>query len=406
MQCGKKRCRNSSINASLVGQEVVRKFDCVIVGGGMVGASLALALGRLNYQILLVEQQLGKTPTCDENARTIALTMSSVAIYQQLQVWPQLAKQAVAIQEVLVTVQKQFGSCRLKATDQQVDALGYVLAVHEVEAALYSALQELPNVTLARGWQLQAQQQHASTWWLTIANVEQTEQIETNLLVAADGAGSALARMRAINFEKIHYDHQAIMVNLQFNSKQPGLAIERFLANGAIAVLPWRNGLATCVWTIKDPQAIMAMSDEEFIAACQAQLGARSGLVKAVGRRHCLPLNMQLANLQVAHRCVLMGNAAHSLHPIAAQGLNLSLRDIWQFCSLLPDQVDLGEAAFLEKYLQQRRTDQSRVIFATDKIARFMTKGPLPTWVRAMGITLFDSLTPIKQRFTQLSMGV
>ena len=150
------------------------------------------------------------------------------------------------------------------------------------------------------------------------------------------------------------------------------------------------------------------MTDKAFLSACQEALGSSYGKLKGLGKRMVLPLSMQVAKKQTSHRFLLMGNAAHSLHPIAAQGLNLSLRDIWQLKKQLTGKSiqDLGNNAFLEVYSKARQGDQGRIIFATDKIAKYLSGGPLPMSLRALGVSLFDSFSPAKKLFTRYSMGL
>jgi 2-octaprenyl-6-methoxyphenol hydroxylase len=231
------------------------------------------------------------------------------------------------------------------------------------------------------------------------------------LLIAADGASSTLREEQGISVNTKNYNHFAVLTNVKLEASHPFRAYERFLAQGAIALLPWQNNLATCVWTTQHEQAqfLLSLTDEEFIAACQAEFGFRMGKITQVGKRNCFPLQMTIASVQSSARFLVMGNAAHSLHPIAAQGLNLSLRDIWQVRNQalhLNNKADLGSEDFIAEYHQARSHDQNRIIFATDKIARFMSGGPLPSWLRACGITLFDCVNPLKQLFTRFSMGL
>lgn len=386
-------------------------YDCVIVGGGAVGASLALALSQLKYHVLLLEKKTPHLGVQDIDARTLALSYSSYHILQTLGVWEQLAQRAVPIQKVHVSIQGKFGSCRLDCQQQKLNALGYVVGFDDLEMALYQQLGQMETAKVLRPATIQARESSPWGWTLSIATPTQTDKIRCRLLVAADGVDSLLREEQSIPFRKKGYGHFAIMNNVRILSHQSYIATERFLDQGAIALLPWREGYATCIWTMDKVQAqkLTELNDEKYMQICQHQLGGRIGKLQAIGKRVSFPLLMRLATQQISSRFLLMGNSAHSLHPIAAQGLNLSLRDIWQIRSQIlkaKEFCDIGSTSFLSEYVKLREDDQDRVIFATDKIARFMSGGPLPTWLRALGITLFDCLTPLKRQFTHLSMGL
>lgn len=384
------------------------QYDCVIVGGGAVGLSLAIVLGQSNYKTLLIEQKVPGKIQDDINARTIALSFASHRIYSMLGVWEKI-KDPISIQAVLVTVKGQYGSSKLTAEDQELSSLGYVVGTQQLEQALEETLQGLSQVDILRPATVLSREARQDAWHISVSN--KAEKISCKLLIAADGMTSQLRQEQQISCQQTDYDHFAVMTNLHIEKGHHNIAYERFLPKGAIALLPWQQSLATCVWTVDEMQAqsLVNLDDDSFLRECQHQLGSRIGKVTACGKRWCFPLKMQLASNQMSARFLLMGNAAHSLHPIAAQGLNLSLRDIWQIRSQILKakmHCDIGSVDFLESYLQARKNDQERVIFTTDKIARFMSGGPIPTWLRALGLTLFDSLGPLKRRFTAFGMGI
>ena len=385
-------------------------YDCVIVGGGVVGASLALALTQSGCRILMLEKSNAPSHIpSDFESRTIALSYASFYIFSQLGLWDEMASRAVPIKQVRVSVEGQFGSSRLKAKDQNLPNLGYVVSAHELEKALFDQLRA-HSVKVLKPATLLSKQNHSTHWQLTISHLDQTFTCNTGLLVAADGMHSLLRDEQSIGNIQKEYGHQAVLANVRRESVDPLMAIERFLPAGAIALIPWQKDIATCIWTADKNQAsqLMAMNDADFKQTCQQRLGSRSGTISAVGKRLTFPLNMKVAKQQIGSRFLLMGNAAHSLHPIAAQGLNLSLRDIWQLRKqwLAQPQADMGCEIFLHEYAKARASDQTRVIMGTDQIAQWMLGGLLTSPIRALGITLFDFMTPIKRQFTRLSMGI
>lgn len=384
-------------------------FDVAILGGGAVGATLALMLAQLNYQVLIIEKKINNNVVSDIDARTVALSFASVHILKTLGIWQQLQNKTVNIEEVAVSVSGRLGRSRLQSSAQNVPFLGKVTAFDEFERVFFDALSSLPKVTIMRPATLQHAQLKQDAWELQIEDT-QVVKVNARLLVAADGIDSSLRETAGIGVDKTEYGHVAVLANVERQHAPLSTAIERFLPEGAIALLPWRNQLATCVYTatFERAQALMAMNDIDYLAACQDALGKRDGKLIGIGRRVRLPLTMQVATQQTSNRLLLLGNAAHSLHPIAAQGLNLSLRDIWQLKNQLVQHrlQDLGSSAFLMTYQTARKDDQQRVIFATDKIAKYLSGGPLPMSLRALGVTLFDSLSPAKSLFTRYSMGL
>lgn len=387
------------------------EFDCVIVGGGLVGITFALMLQQLNYQVLVVEKSLPPDPQEDFHARTIALSHASQQIFSQLGIGPKLLARTVPIKKVWVTVKGHLGSSQLQSHYPNIPDLGCVAGFYELENILYEVfLQQAPQGVL-RPATLGDIVSCPDGWHLTLLGETNLPKIHTRLLVAADGMHSALRQLLQIPVQRYEYNHFALMTNVQLKGRHPFTAVERFLRQGAIALLPWREPYQTCVWTVgaQEKMALQGLTEAAFLKACQEQLGMRYGQLTACSARVCVPLQMQIATQQIAHRFLLLGNAAHSLHPIAAQGLNLSLRDIWQIRTQLlkkSERADLGAPYFLNEYLANRKSDQQRIVFATDKIARFMSGGPLPPALRAAGMTIFDCLTPLKTAFTHYSLGL
>lgn len=386
-------------------------YDCVIVGAGAVGASLALVLGQLKYRVLLLEQTRREKILPQDNfaLSTLGLSYSTVFVYSAIGIWSKLASAAVPIKQVEVSVQNQFGQSRLLPAKGQ-PYLGQVISVKHLEAQLYEQLIDQPMVELLEESTLVHYTNEEKSWNLTVQTPSGTKQLCCRLLVGADGANSWLRKIQGITSVSKIYQHYAILANIRIDPSLNFTAIERFLKNGAIALLPWKDNIATCVWTVSDQELneIKRYSEEDYLKVCQRQLGQRFGRVREIGKRLYLPLQMQLAQNQISSRFLLMGNAAHSIHPIAAQGFNLSMRDIWQLRKQILKQrahCDIGASSFLEEYIGARQKDQARVIFATDKIARFMSGGPLPNWLRAMGMTIFDCTPPLKHLFTRYSMG-
>lgn len=382
---------------------MTKQYTVVIIGGGAVGASAALALAQCGKTVLVIEKRKFSSIPSSIHDKTLALSYASVKIYEALGIKSLFNEKAALIKQVQVTQQGQFGSCRLEHRKQGVEALGIVIGAHDLECALYQALEQYPAVKILQTEQDLEPQLLGDRW--------EIEGNEATLLIASDGVHSTLRKRAFIDCEEIEYGHYAIALNIRLKNMLPNIATERFLKNGAIALLPWKDGWVTCVWTLQkeDAMAMNALDDEGFKMQCEQALGNAFSTIEAMSRRVIYPLKMTLARNAVGARLLLMGNAAHTLHPIAAQGLNLSLRDIWQLRAQLKQDFlnnnDLGSQKFLEKYQRSREADQQRVIFATDKIAKIMANQRLPAYWRAMGITLFDTFPMIKGPFIRYGMG-
>jgi 2-octaprenyl-6-methoxyphenol hydroxylase len=382
---------------------MTKQYVFIIMGGGAVGASAALALAQCGKTVLLIEKRKNASRFSSIHDKTLALSYASIKIYETLGIKSLFHEKAAMIKQVQVTQQGQFGSCRLDHQKQKVEALGVVVGAHDLEYALYQALEQCPAVTLL--------QTEKDLYPELLEDKWKIEENEAALLIASDGVNSTFRKRAFIECEEIEYGHYAIALNIRLKNMPPNVATERFLNNGAIALLPWKEGWTTCVWTLQKEEAIAmnALDDACFKVQCEKALGNAFSTIQAMGQRMMYPLKMTLAKNAFGARFLLMGNAAHTLHPIAAQGLNLSLRDIWQLRSQLKqdflDDSEVGSQNFLEKYQRAREADQRRVIFATDKIAKIMANERFPAYWRAMGITLFDMFSVIKDPFIRYGIG-
>ena len=418
-------------------------YNCVIIGGGAVGSTLAIALAKLNYSVLLVDKKalppvlpqqmifrLGDEPPSNRSvykihedcevgevnnaensaakgiqhdSKTIALSYASYAILSALNVWHAIDS-PIPIEDVLVTVKGGFGSSRLNRNKQP---LGFVLGLSALEHGLAKAMQDIPLLTVLRPAAL-LKYERDEKWQLEIEGIG---HVSCDLLVSAEGIQASLRDAHFIQVRKKEYDHAAVVCHVNLAKSHHNLAYERFLPQGAIALLPWHDNQFTMVWSVPKEEAnkIMSATDEQFIAQAQQALGNRLGKISHVSKRNVFPLQMQIAINQSSSRFLLIGNSAHSLHPIAAQGLNLSLRDIWQIRSQIlksdESQLDLGNPAFLAEYIQARVTDQNKMIALTDFLAEWVS-GKMPTFLKGVGLTLFDSINPLKRQFTYFGMGL
>lgn len=388
-------------------------FDVLIVGGGMVGASLALALKPLNLKLGLVEAVAfgGQSqPAYDD--RSVALSYGSSQIYQGMGIWNKLATQVAAIQQIHVSDRGYFGATRLTAQQEAVPALGYVVESRALGRVLFEALAQsaIEVISPATVYALEQNNEYAQ---VKIERQGITDTLQTRLLVIADGAKSPLREQLGIRVKTHDYQQTAIIANVSTDLPVIGVAYERFTSSGPLALLPMTQERYSLVWTHKtsELEASLALSDAEFLQKLQQVFGYRQGRFIKVGQRSSYPLSLVKSEAEVQGRAVLIGNASHSLHPVAGQGLNLALRDVATLSDLLATQAreqgDCGAAELLTTYQMARQPDYARVIGYTDSLVKlFSTEFPLIGHLRAGGLLAVDRITPLRKLLTQQSMGL
>lgn len=386
-------------------------FDVVIIGAGPVGMSLAIVLASQGYRTLIVEKhKLAERRLEDLHARTLALSCSSVSFFKALGLWEKLQHNAVPIYSVQVSVKGQYGTACLRPTDRR-EALGYVIGAERLEQVLFSYLKQMKQASIYDESQLVQADHQGTHWVLQLAGQAAERVVHTGLLVGAQGMQAQVLGAQPLLYRERDYQQVAVVGNVQVQGAKSYHAIERFLPEGAIALLPWHDNYFTMIWTLETfaAQRFNKATPEVWLHACQNQLGMRLGkfIISGQEKLQCFPLKAKQAQVQKGARWLLMGNAAHSLHPIAAQGLNLSVRDLWRIRMLtqVGIQQDLGSESFLEAYWQGRSVDQACVTLATDAIARFVSGGPFPVCMRALGVTLLDTFSPLKRVVTAYGMG-
>jgi 2-octaprenyl-6-methoxyphenol hydroxylase len=385
-------------------------FDVLIAGGGMIGASLAVALAPLGLRVALVETSpLGSDSQPSFDERTTALSNGSRRIYESIGVWPSIASAATPIRRIHISDRGRFAFARLDAREQGVAALGFVVANRALGAALWQRLvaQNITAFCPATVTDLRTGPEQVD---IRIDQQGVSRKLCGRLLVAADGAHSSVRRALNIDATTWDYAQVAVITNVLTQKFHDHVAYERFTPTGPVALLPMNEGRCTVVWTLAADRAaeIIRLADESFLGELQAVFGSRLGRFLRVGRRHAYPLALTRADEQTAQRVVIIGNAAQGLHPIAGQGFNLGLRDVATLADLIAEyRADLGSPAMLERYREWRAADRRAVVAFTDGLVRLFGN-PLATIRRARGLGLlaFDLLPPAKAALSRLSMGV
>lgn len=401
-------------------------FDILIVGGGMVGASLAHALRAVPLRIGIIEAYPlhdDKQPSYD--SRAIALSYGSKRIFDTLGVWQAMVAETVTpITRIHVSDKGHFGAVRMDAEEEGVEALGYVAEAAVIGRALASDLAALPNVELLCPAILTDVQIDDEQARVTVEQGGVLRDLTAKLVVAADGGRSTVRQLLGGKSFRLGYGQTAVIANVITEREHGGIAYERFTESGPLALLPnnapsWMAGEApgeqrwSLVWTVRNDKVEehLQLSDALFIARLQKRLGRRAGRILSVTPRHAYPLGLEYVRDHVRPRLAFIGNAAHLIHPVAGQGFNLGLRDVAVLAEVLAQAVaegrDPGLLATLQDYAQWRRPDYLRVMGMTDGLARLFSNDFKPLVVaRNLGMVAMDLLPPARRLLTHQAMGM
>ena len=393
------------------------EVDVAIVGGGLVGASLAAALAPTGLRLALIEGAAAddaRQPSFDD--RTTALGNGTRRVFEALGLWPEIAPQAAAIRRIHVSDAGRFGFARLEAAELGLDAFGFVATNRVLGAALRARLAAMPALHLrmpARCTTARLQADHVE-----LHTDGDAAPIRARLAVAADGVKSLLREAAGLEAGVEDYGQVAVVAHAAATRPPDGTAYERFTPQGPFAVLPLAGGAYGVVWTVAsaDADRVLAMSDTDYLAALQQAFGWRAGRFTRVGARQAYPLKLLRASRVTAPRVVLVGNAAQGLHPVAGQGFNLGLRDAATLAELLAEAMsasardasafDAGAPGLLDAYAAGRERDRDGITRFTDGLVKvFGDTRPGVPLARDIGLLLFDLSPGAKQAMSRLSWG-
>ncbi|ENX29338.1 MULTISPECIES: 2-octaprenyl-6-methoxyphenyl hydroxylase [Acinetobacter] len=397
--------------------------EVIIVGGGMVGLSLALMLAKINIAVKLLEAI--KYPNYDDenlapyhssfDARNSALSRRSVQIYQELGLWNALQEHATPILEVNITEQGSFGKARLKAEQEKVESFGQVIENAWLGRVLLTQVKKEPLIELIDDVQVTSLIQDTDFAYIEAQRGESSLKLQSKLVIAADGRDSFCRKALGIGASEHDYDQVAIVTTVQTSKPHAHVGFERFSHLGPLALLPLPGEYRrSVVWPVKkgtEGEWLGDENDQHFLDALQETYGDRAGKFQKTGKRFSFPLSQVLAEKQAVGRVVLMGNAAHTIHPVAGQGFNLCMRDAHVLVRYLKEQqvqgADLGDAVILQDYEKSRLSDQQRVIKFCDSVVRgFSNQNPFLKLMRNTGLVAFDTIPGIKPLVANYAMGL
>ncbi|MGF6710356.1 2-octaprenyl-6-methoxyphenol hydroxylase [Luteibacter sp. W1I16] len=381
----------------------------LIVGGGLVGASLAIALDTAGLPAILVEAsapRVGEQPSYDE--RNLALARATVNGLQALGVWGLASHRATPITHIHTSRAGDFGSVRMDAAAEGVDALGWTLPARELGAALLDRLDTCHHLTRLAPARVEAIEPIEGGWAVTIASGGERRRLTTPLLVGADGTASGVRKQLGIGTREHDYE-QALFVSTMTPDRDPaGRAFERFTDQGPVAVLPLAERRVGMVLTVPAERAgeVAAMDDEAFLALAQQRFGWRLGRLTRPGKRVPYPIRRVAAESLTAPHAVLVGNAAQTVHPIGAQGFNLGLRDALTLAELAVASTDPGDAALLDEYVRRRTPDREGTMAMSHGLVRLACMDqPLLGPLRSLAMLALDRVPPLRHALSRRGMG-
>lgn len=388
-------------------------YDVVIVGGGLSGGCLALALDLAGARVAVIEPVTDRERrNSPAGNRALALSYGTACLLGDLGLWPGVRAHATRIQNIHVSDRGRFGKVRLSAEAENVEALGYVIVARMLEDCVADRLSAsgVDQICPAR---LESLRPGPESVTLSVSSAGSTNAVETRLLVGADGGNSVVRKQMNLPCETHDYRQSAIVTTVRPQKDPAGTAYERFTAEGPLALLPTQDRCCSVIWTrgSSDAAALKAMNDAEFSDRLQACFGFFLGRLQVEGKRVQLPLKLVRAREITGTRTVLVGNAVHQLHPVAGQGFNLGMRDLAVLAEMISarcaDGGDPGDSDLLRAYALERGRDHDRVVTATDGLVRIFSNDWWPlTSARNAGLLSLDACDWGKHRFARGAMGI
>ncbi|MFK7955238.1 MAG: 2-octaprenyl-6-methoxyphenyl hydroxylase [Lysobacterales bacterium] len=395
------------------------QYDITIVGGGLVGASLALALAQQHWRVAVLERAPFREvapPTYDD--RTLALSLASRNILNAIGLWQDLSSGSAAqqnltpIRSVQVTNKGAPGVVNISAQEQGLEALGYVVQARTLGQQVLQRLPAAAGVDLLVPCELTNIAVSQDKVKVGYTKDGKPHALTTQLLIGADGTHSRVRDAVGIQTEHYDYRQRAIIANVTPQIPHDGRAFERMTETGPLAMLPHVEQRCGVVWTCNHDQAddILALDDKGFLAALQRRFGYRLGIVDRLGARASYPLSRVTVQTPVAQRTILVGNAAHTIHPVAAQGFNLGLRDVAALCEVLSDartnDADPGSAELLAEYARWRESDVARTVAFTDGMVRAFSQQFAPVAIaRSAGLVALQLMPRLRNAIAHRGMG-
>ncbi|RBW43662.1 FAD-dependent 2-octaprenylphenol hydroxylase [Psychromonas sp. B3M02] len=391
---------------------MMQSYDVTIVGGGMVGLTLARCLANSTLSIAIIESKQPVVLTAEPENRVSALSFASKTLFENLDVWSHLSAQRVTpYHQMQVWEKDSFGKIAFDAKQVNQSDLGYIVENTNLQQALLTSVQKQTNVSFFCPDALQNMAIGDGEAWLTL---ESGKQLTSKLVVAADGANSWVRQQLNIPLTQWDYQHNAIVATIKTADPHQACARQIFTAQGPLAFLPlYGQHTSSIVWSLPPEQAnlLMALDDQAFNQVLARTFDNRLGLCEVQGKRHCIPLTMRYARDFAKHRVALIGDAAHTIHPLAGQGVNLGLLDAACLAEEILKQVeqgsDIGLYQNLRHFERWRKTEATEMIASMELLKQlFDGDNPVKKILRDTALLMADTISPLKKQFIKQAMGV
>ena len=389
-----------------------RDLDAIVVGGGAIGAALALALARDDFDVALIEARAPKPWRAEDDVdlRVVALAADARALFEDLGVWPSIAGARIGpYRRMRVWDASAPGELAFDAAENGEAALGWIIENKLVQHALWQAVGSAASARVVCPAEVASVANEADDVEVMLAD---GTRLRSRIVIAADGADSPVRAMLGIDSKGRDYAQRAVVAHVATARAHENTAWQRFLPGGPLAFLPLADGRCSIVWSLPDAEAarILALDDAAFRDELGCAFDFRLGEITSATARAAFPLRMRLADRYVAGRCVLAGDAAHVVHPLAGQGMNLGFRDVACLRRVLRDArergSDIGAAHVLRRYERERRSENALAARGLDAIERLFGAGdPLTPTLRGAGLAIVDRIAPLKQWFASIAAG-
>lgn len=387
------------------------RTEAVIVGGGLIGLTLGIALGRSGIETIVVERELPeRIRSATFDGRTSAIAFGSRQVLEALGLWRAVGQEAEPILDIRVADGDSLLFLHYDHRDIGTNPFGHIIENRHLRKTLLKSVGEVPKLKLKAPAEVRRIERQACG---VVVHLDSGDTIEGQISIAADGRNSPAREAAGIRTLRWSYPQTAIVCTVHHEKPHRGVAVEHFLPAGPFAILPMTKNRSSIVWTEKSTlvPSLLALEPDAFLQELSCRFGDYLGALEVVGKRWSYPLSLVLAGRYFDDRLVLVGDAAHGIHPIAGQGLNLGFRDVASLVECLVAAhrlgLDLGYGVHLERYQRLRRFDNFLMAAATDGLNRLFSNDVAPLrFVRDTGLAAVNRFSPMKRRLMRHAMGM